>query len=171
MRAGDLVELTLSTISPSGDGLGTLPEYAPASLDAAVPPSREIHVPGAFPGETARVRLLHVSRQHPRAHAELRELLAPHPARRDPPCPHHGLAGACNGCPLLPLPVDAQRIIKAELLAHTFDLIRHMFTGGTDPIDIHESLCQLFPDVPLGYGLTPRAPIGSVSVKVKGATR
>lgn len=122
MRAGDLVELTLSTISPSGDGLGTLPEYAPASLDAAVPPSREIHVPGAFPGETARVRLLHVSRQHPRAHSELRELLAPHPARRDPPCPHHGLAGACNGCPLLPLPVDAQRTIKADLLARTFDL-------------------------------------------------
>jgi len=67
--------------------------------------------------------------------------------------------------------LDADIDENGALLAHTFDLIRHMFTGGTDPIDIHESLCQLFPDVSLGYGLTPLAPIGTVSVKVKGATR
>ena len=122
MRAGDLVDLDLTTISPAGDGLGALPEYAPASLDPTIPPTREVHVPGAFPGELARVRLLHVSRQHPRAHAELRELLRPHPARRDSPCQHHGLAGACNGCPLLLLPVATQRELKADLLARTHDL-------------------------------------------------
>jgi len=58
-----------------------------------------------------------------------------------------------------------------ELLAHTFDLIRHVFTGGTDPIDVHESLRALFPDATMGYDLEPRAPIGSVRAKVRGATR
>ncbi len=58
-----------------------------------------------------------------------------------------------------------------ELLAHTFDLVRHIFTGGTDPIDIHESLRELFPKTTLGYGLDPRAPIGAVTAKVRGATR
>ena len=57
------------------------------------------------------------------------------------------------------------------LLAHTFDLIRHVFTGGTDPIDVHESLRELFPKVTLGYGLAPRARIGTVTVRVRGATR
>ena len=58
-----------------------------------------------------------------------------------------------------------------ELLAHTFDLVRHIFTGGTDPIDIHEALRELFPKTTLGYGLDARTPIGTVKVKVRGATR
>ncbi len=62
-------------------------------------------------------------------------------------------------------------IAPGILLAHTFVLIRHIFTGGTDPIDIHESLRGLFPKAPLGYGLEPRAPIGTVKVKARGATR
>ena len=58
-----------------------------------------------------------------------------------------------------------------ELLAHTFDLMRHVFTGVTDPVDVHKSLRELFPTVTLGSGLEPRAPTGSVTVKVRGATR
>jgi 23S rRNA (uracil1939-C5)-methyltransferase len=122
VRAGDTVDLEISDLTPAGDGLGVLPEYAPASRDPDVPSTREIHVPGAFPGELARVRLLHVSRQHPRAHAELHGFLRAHPERREPPCAHHGLTAACNGCPLLPLPVAVQRIIKSELLARSFGL-------------------------------------------------
>ncbi|MBL9101351.1 MAG: class I SAM-dependent RNA methyltransferase [Myxococcales bacterium] len=120
MRAGDNVDLEISSLSPAGDGLADLHEYAVNAPD--VPPVREVHVPGAFPGELAAVRLTHVSRQHPRAHAELKQILRPHPARGPSPCPHHGLAGACNGCPLLPLPAAAQRTIKSDLLAATYDL-------------------------------------------------
>ena len=40
--------------------------------------------------------------------------------------------------------------------SEAFDLIRHVFTGGTDPIDVHESLRELFP---------------KVTAKVRGATR
>jgi len=67
--------------------------------------------------------------------------------------------------------LDADIDEHGELLAHTFDLIRHIFTGGTDPIDIHQSLRALFPAMTLGYGLEPRAPVGSVKVTVRGATR
>jgi 23S rRNA (uracil1939-C5)-methyltransferase len=144
VRAGDTVDLEIQGLSPAGDGLGELPprpsgperaEYAPASGDPTVPTTRELHVPGAFPGEHARVRLLHVSRQHPRAHAELRELLRPHPSRRPAPCPHHGLAGACNGCPLLPLPVADQRIIKSQLLADNFGLHVDRVVPSTSEFD------------------------------------
>lgn len=41
------------------------------------------------------------------------------------------------------------------LLLHTFDLIRHAFSGGTNPLDIHECLCVGFPGVDLGYDLVP----------------
>jgi 23S rRNA (uracil1939-C5)-methyltransferase len=110
VRPGDLLELELDALDPSGDGVGAVDDVA-------------VHVPGALPGERAAVRVAHRSRQHPRAHAGLRALLRPHPARRDPPCPHHGHAApACTGCPLLPLGVAAQRAAKRDLLARLYGL-------------------------------------------------
>jgi hypothetical protein len=44
---------------------------------------------------------------------------------------------------------------NGEWLLHTFDLIRHAFTGGTHPVDIHECLCTAFPSQDLGYHLEP----------------
>lgn len=100
MRAGDELELTLTALSPRGDGL--------ADVDG-----RTVHVTGAFPGERIRARVDAVSRQHPRAFARLRELLAPHASRREPPCPRHAsVDGACTGCPLMALDVEAQRAEK-----------------------------------------------------------
>ena len=46
---------------------------------------------------------------------------------------------------------------NGNLLRHTFDLIKHIVTGGTHPIDIHEALRKNFPQVALGYQLQPRA--------------
>ena len=66
--------------------------------------------------------------------------------------------------------LDADIDENGELLAHTFDLIRHIFTKGTDPIDIHESLRELFPASDLGYALEPRVPVGEVTAIVHGAT-
>ena len=67
--------------------------------------------------------------------------------------------------------IDADIDEHGELLAHTFDLVRHIFTKGTDPIDLHESLRELFPERDLGYLLDPRAPVGRVTATVRGATR
>lgn len=55
-----------------------------------------------------------------------------------------------------------------HLLGHLFDLLVHIYTKGTDPIDIHEALRTLFAGCDLGYSLTPRAPIGVVEMTVQG---
>lgn len=64
--------------------------------------------------------------------------------------------------------VDMDIDENGKLLPHTFDLIRHWFTGGTDPIDIHEALRELFPQTDLGYDVIARKPVGKVDVRVLG---
>lgn len=59
---------------------------------------------------------------------------------------------------------------NGKLLPHTFDLIAHAFTGGTHPIDIHESLRAARPDLDFGYGLEPRQPIADTSARVIAVT-
>jgi 23S rRNA (uracil1939-C5)-methyltransferase len=97
----------------------------PPPARPAAPDGRSIHVPGAFPGEQASVRLTHVSRQHPRAHAELRaRSSSPHPARRDPPLRPPPPASPARVHRLPPAPArrhDPARL-QAELLARTFGL-------------------------------------------------
>ena len=115
VRSGDLLNLHLDTLGPDGEGVAHHEDLA-------------VHVPGVFPGERAEVRVTHVSRQHPRAHADARAVTEPHPARRATPCVHHRDVGAkpgaplCTGCPLLSLAVAAQRALKQELLAREFQL-------------------------------------------------
>lgn len=60
-----------------------------------------------------------------------------------------------NGTPVFLLDTDIDE--NGNLLRHTFDLIKHVVTGGTHPIDIHEALRKTFPQVALGYELEPRA--------------
>lgn len=64
--------------------------------------------------------------------------------------------------------VDLDIDEHGKLIPHTFDLVRHWFTDGTDPIDIHEALRELFPKTALGYDLIARKPVGKVSVRVLG---
>ncbi len=111
MKSGDHLELDLDALGPAGEGVGTHE-------------NTRVHVPGGFPGERVGVRLNHVSRQHPRAHADLRAILTPHSGRRPSPCVHHetGLPlkrkpPLCTGCPLLSLAVGDQRELKRALLA------------------------------------------------------
>lgn len=51
--------------------------------------------------------------------------------------------------------LDADIDENGSLLLHTFDLVRHAFTGGTHPVDVHECLCVAFPSTDFGYDLTP----------------
>jgi hypothetical protein len=56
--------------------------------------------------------------------------------------------------------LDADLDENGRLLRHGFDLITHVFSGGTHPIDIHEALRVLFPGDDIGYGLEPKlAPV------------
>jgi hypothetical protein len=68
--------------------------------------------------------------------------------------------------------LDADIDENGALLLHTFDLIRHAFTGGTHPVDIHECLCVAFPETDLGYRLSPMAllPVPRARVRRAAAT-
>jgi len=101
VRVGDEVELEVTAIGLDGAGRGFAGE-------------RELRVPGAFAGETVRVRIEHLSRQHPRGAARRLKVLTAHPGRRKPPCPNQG---PCGGCDLMPLEVVAQRAQKKAMLA------------------------------------------------------
>jgi hypothetical protein len=63
-----------------------------------------------------------------------------------------------QGKPVFLLDTDIDE--NGNLLLHTFDLVKHKFSGGTHPIDIHESLRKAFPQVALGYELEPRVMVG-----------
>ncbi|PYP86903.1 MAG: hypothetical protein DMF61_11920 [Blastocatellia bacterium AA13] len=70
-------------------------------------------------------------------HANIQLTMAP---TRDP-----------NGDEVMVLDADIDE--NGQLLAHLADLIRHLITGGTHPIDIHEYLILAYGNVALGYDL------------------
>jgi hypothetical protein len=71
--------------------------------------------------------------------------------------------------------LDADIDEHGGLLLHTFDVIKHAFTGGTHPVDVHECLCASFPQTDLGYHLEPMGllpvPRGLVARAHSGARR
>lgn len=56
-------------------------------------------------------------------------------------------------CVLLDCDMDEH----SNIIEHTGDLFKHIFTGGTHPIDIHEYIVHLQRGVDLGYSLHPTA--------------
>ncbi|MCA6296296.1 MAG: RNA methyltransferase, partial [Phenylobacterium sp.] len=73
-----------------------------------------LHVAGALPGETVRLR---AGPEGP----VLDEVLAPSPSRRPPPCPHFG---TCGGCVLQHWDGDSALAWKVERLRATLALER-----------------------------------------------
>ena len=76
--------------------------------------SNVLHVAGALPGETVRLR---AGPEGP----ILDEVLAPSPSRRTPPCPHFG---TCGGCVLQHWDADSALAWKVERLRATLALER-----------------------------------------------
>lgn len=96
-----MIELTIAHLNLRGDGVGTHE-------------GRAVHVPGLFGGERAEVAIEHRSKQHPRDVGRALSLLEAHPERRSAPCPNHDW---CGGCPLMELPLEAQRAQKKAMLS------------------------------------------------------
>jgi 23S rRNA (uracil1939-C5)-methyltransferase len=93
------VVVRATSIDPRGDGVVS---------HEGVP----LTVAGLFPGEEAEVGIVHRGRR--RLVGELVVLREPDPARREPPCQHHG---RCHGCPLMDLAPARQRAVKRAMLA------------------------------------------------------
>jgi hypothetical protein len=64
-----------------------------------------------------------------------------------------GADGADGECVLLDCDMDEH----SNLLLHGGDFVKHAFTGGTHPIDIHEYVVHEQEGVNLGYELRPRS--------------
>ena len=80
-----------------------------------------IFVPRSAPGDRARVRL--VERRPDYGRAEIVELLAPGPGRREPPCPYFR---RCGGCDLQHMEDELQTRWKAQAVVETLErLARH----------------------------------------------
>lgn len=144
-----VVELTITTLSHAGEGIGR---------DAG----RAIFVPFALPGETVRVEIIAEKKNF--ARARLLAVLTPSPDRVAPPCPHHfsistpHSALACGGCQLQHLAYPAQLKFKHQTVVEQFTRVG----GFTDP----PVRAMLPAPAPFGYrnhvqfSLTPEGRLG-----------
>lgn len=99
----DELEVEVEKLVAGGDGLARF---------EGIP----VFVPRSAPGDRLRVRL--VERRPDYARAEIVEVLAPGPGRRQPPCPYFA---ACGGCDLQHLEDDLQVRLKAEAAVETLE--------------------------------------------------
>lgn len=95
-------------------------------------------VPGAIPGD--RVRVAITKRAKRWARAEITELVAASPHRRQPPCPH---AGDCGGCDLQHADEEAQRGWKVGALVDQLTRLGGLDAPPVEPI--------VTPSPPFGY--------------------
>jgi len=105
----DEVEVEIEKLVAGGDGLGRVD---------GIP----FFVPRSAPGDRLRVRL--VERRPDYARAEIVEVLAPGPGRREPPCPYFD---RCGGCDLQHMEDGLQLRLKTAAALET--LVR---LGGVD---------------------------------------
>jgi len=104
-RQGELVEILITDLSDSGDGVGRWDE-------------RVIFVPDTVTGDRVRVRLVHVKPQY--AHGKLVDLLEPSPHRIRAKCI---VADKCGGCQWQHVAYDYQQDVKRNLVIQALERI------------------------------------------------
>jgi 23S rRNA (uracil1939-C5)-methyltransferase len=99
---------------PSPDDLLAVTALAVGGEGVAREPSgRVVFVEGALPDERVRVTVTDERRHH--ARAALLEVIEPAPSRVTPPCPF--VAAGCGGCGWQHVDPEAQRALKASMVA------------------------------------------------------
>ncbi len=119
---------------------------------------RVAFVPLTAPGDRVRARV--TRRKSGFVEAELLEVLAPGPDRRDAPCPHYGV---CGGCDLQHLTPAAQRAAKRGIVVDCLRRLGHLRAeelledpGAAGPDTGYRHRVRLHTD-PIGhYGLLRR---------------
>lgn len=139
---GDVVELTISDLTDSGEGVGR----AIDSLDETLR-DRVVFVPDTVPGDRVSVRLVRVKRQY--AHGKLLQVLDPSPQRQRPSCI---VADKCGGCQWQHIEYPAQLEAKRNLVVQALTRIG----GFCDPL----VLPVLTGKQPLGYRNKATYPLG-----------
>ncbi|MGB5595922.1 MAG: TRAM domain-containing protein, partial [Crocosphaera sp.] len=93
-QQGNLIELDITDVSHSGDGVGKLQ-------------GKTIFVPDTVTGDRILLRLTHVKKQY--AHGKLQQIISPSPHRVRPSCI---VADKCGGCQWQHIAPDYQLHIK-----------------------------------------------------------
>lgn len=104
-KAGEILEITITDLSSTGDGLGRWDE-------------RVIFVPDTVPGDRVQLRLNHVKPRY--GYGNLLELLSPGPARVRPACI---VADKCGGCQWQTVGYDLQIAAKHEQVKSALERI------------------------------------------------
>ena len=112
-QQGSLVELEITDLSNSGDGVGRFE-------------GRAIFVPDTVTGDHVLVRLLRLKRQY--AHGKLQQLLSPSPHRIRPSCI---VADKCGGCQWQHIDDNYQRIVKQN---HVIESLQHIGGFNNPPV-------------------------------------
>jgi 23S rRNA (uracil1939-C5)-methyltransferase len=116
LRVDDVIEVEVERIVPGGAGL-------------AHAQGRTLFIALAAPGDRLRVRIERVKGAV--AFASIVELLAPGPARVEPPCPYFG---RCGGCDFQQLTYEAQLAAKVEIIRDCLRRIAHIEPPADIPI-------------------------------------
>ncbi|MGB7440227.1 MAG: 23S rRNA (uracil(1939)-C(5))-methyltransferase RlmD [Coleofasciculaceae cyanobacterium] len=124
-QQGQIVEVSITDLSDSGDGVGRLG-------------SRVVFVPDTVTGDRVLVRLMHVKPNY--AKAKLQQLLEESPHRTRPHCI---VADKCGGCQWQHVLYDYQQSVKQNLVVQALERI-----GGFSQPNV---ATLLTPDSPLGY--------------------
>jgi 23S rRNA (uracil1939-C5)-methyltransferase len=111
------VTLRVDKVVAGGDGL------------ARPDDGRVVFVPGALPGELVRATVAGAGRDF--ARAELVEVLEPHAARREPPCPY--VAAGCGGCSWQHVDPAAQLDLKVGIVREALARTGRLPAAEVDP--------------------------------------
>ncbi len=115
-RAGEILEIRITDLSPTGDSLGRWD-------------GRVVFVPDAVPGDVVRVRLNHVKPRY--GYGQLLELLEPGPGRIRPACI---VADKCGGCQWQVVDYPLQVQAKQEQVQAALERIGKFTSVPLDPI-------------------------------------
>jgi 23S rRNA (uracil1939-C5)-methyltransferase len=104
-QQGNLIELEITGLSNSGEGLGRFQE-------------RVVFVPDTVPSDRVLVRLVRLKKQY--SYGQLQEILTPSPHRIRPNCI---VADKCGGCQWQHIDIDYQRASKQQQIIDALERI------------------------------------------------
>ncbi len=134
-RQGDSLELAITDLSDSGDGVGRWQDRYP------------VFVPDTVTGDRVRARLLQVKSNF--ARAKLQAILVPSPQRQRPPCI---VADKCGGCQWQHVTDTYQQAAKVQNVRQALQRIGGMASPPLAPL--------LVSGEPLGYRNKASYPLG-----------
>ncbi|MBD2500804.1 23S rRNA (uracil(1939)-C(5))-methyltransferase RlmD [Anabaena azotica] len=118
---GELIEVAISDLSDTGDGVGRFEE-------------RVVFVPDTVPGDRVMVRLVQVKPKY--AHGKLHQLLEASPHRIRPACI---VADKCGGCQWQHIDYDYQLVAKRHQVIQALQRIGGFAAPPVDPVLVADS--------------------------------